>query len=102
MHFFLLSFLRHLRAPFFCLPELVAFAVFPVSGSPALPGEPPVAWANARLPASNIVNTTVNSFFMHSPCSRKSLCAKCYSLRRLRSKSYLEDLIWRLSYWPFS
>jgi hypothetical protein len=29
-----------------------------------LPDEPVPVWANARLPASNIVNTTVNSFFM--------------------------------------
>jgi hypothetical protein len=46
---------------------LVLLAFLPVVlgvVSVVLVGEPVVAWANARLPASNIVNTTVNSFFM--------------------------------------
>src|SRR5215472_3206079 len=33
---------------------------------------PPPAWANARVPASSIVHTTVKSFFMHSPLKGSS------------------------------
>jgi hypothetical protein len=37
---------------------------------------PPVSWANARLPARNIANATVISFFIHFLLSRKMLNAQ--------------------------
>src|SRR6516162_1396313 len=61
--------------PFLCFlpclwPFLALVAVLPVAPFRLPAGAlvlPVPACPNARLPASNIVNTTVKSFFMHSP-----------------------------------
>src|SRR5215472_6847305 len=47
----------------------VAPGFLPVVSLPVLDESvlPPPAWANPRLTASNMVNTTVKSFFMQSP-----------------------------------
>jgi hypothetical protein len=59
--------------PLWALLVLVAF--LPVSAVLVLGGVwvsvPPPVWANARLPASSIVHTTVKSFFMQSPLKGK-------------------------------